>query len=73
MLSDVPGNRDMIKENGMLFRYGDLNDLKSCIEVIRSSSPDELKAMSEMSRELYATRWTLDAIFNKWLNLLDRY
>ena len=46
--SDVPGSRECIKDNGMLFKYGDVNSLIECIQMYIN---DTDKLSMELSQE----------------------
>jgi len=73
LLSNVQGNRDMIKGNGFLFDYGDVEDLKKVLIDISNLSDNEVQNMSETSRNMFEAHWTLDSIYNKWKQLLIKY
>lgn len=73
LLSNVEGNRDMIKCNGFLFEYGDVESLKKVIIEISKLSKEEVQGMSEMSRSLFESKWTMESIYNKWKELLIKY
>lgn len=73
LLSDVPGNRDMIKNNGFLFEYGNIENLKKVLIDITKLSKQKTKKMSETSRSMYESNWTLETVYEKWKQLLNKY
>lgn len=73
LLSNVQGNRDMIKGNGFLFEFGDVENLKKILIEISDLSEGEVQDMSERSRSMFETNWTLESIYNRWKQLLIKY
>ena len=73
LLSNVQGNRDMIKGNGFLFEFGDVENLKKILIEISELSEGEVQDMSERSRSMFETNWTLESIYNRWKQLLIKY
>lgn len=73
LLSNVQGNRDMIKGNGFLFEFGDVENLKKILIEISDLSEGEVQDMSERSRSIFETNWTLESIYNRWKQLLIKY
>lgn len=73
LLSDVQGNRDMIKGNGFLFEYDNVENLKKVLIDISKLSNNEVNKMSEISRSLFEANWTLESIYNKWKQILIKY
>jgi len=73
LLTDVQGNRDMIKGNGFLFEYGDIENLKKVLIDISKLPEGQVEKMSEASRSLFEANWTLESIYNKWKKILDKY
>ena len=73
LLSNVQGNRDMIKGNGFLFEFGDVENLKKILIEISNLSEGEVQNMSERSRSMFETNWTLESIYNRWKQLLIKY
>ena len=73
LLSNVQGNRDMIKGNGFLFEFGDVENLKKVLIEISKMSEGEVQDMSERSRSMFETNWTLESIHNRWKQLLIKY
>jgi len=73
LLSNVQGNRDMIKGNGFLFEFGDVENLKKVLIEISALSEGEVQDMSERSRTMFENNWTLESIYKKWKQLLIKY
>ena len=73
LLSDVQGNRDMVKGNGFLFKFGDVENLKKRIIEISDLPETEVQKMSERSRALFESSWTLDSVYGEWNKLLVKY
>lgn len=73
LLSNVQGNRDMINGNGLLFEYGDVENLKKVLIEIFHLSECEVQEMSERSRSVFEANWTLESIYNRWKQLLIKY
>jgi glycosyltransferase involved in cell wall biosynthesis len=73
LLSNVQGNRDMIKDNGFLFEYGDVENLKRVLVDISNLSKEEVQNMSETSKSMFEVNWTLESVYNKWKQLLVKY
>ena len=73
LLSNVQGNRDMIKGNGFLFEFGDVENLKKILIEISDLPLGEVQDMSERSRNMFETNWTLESIYNRWKQLLIKY
>jgi glycosyltransferase involved in cell wall biosynthesis len=73
LLSNVQGNRDMIKGNGYLFEYGDIENLKKVLIEICDLSEGEVQNMSERSKSMFEAKWTLESIYNRWKQLLIKY
>jgi glycosyltransferase involved in cell wall biosynthesis len=73
LLSNAPGNRDMIDNNGYLHLYSNVNDLKEKIKLINSIDLIEYSKFATRSHELYIEKWTLQSISKNWLNLLETY
>lgn len=73
LLSNVQGNRDMIKGNGFLFEFGDVENLKKVLIEISDLSEGEVQDMSERSRSMFEASWTLESIYNRWKQLLIKY
>jgi glycosyltransferase involved in cell wall biosynthesis len=73
LLSNTPGNRDMVDNNGYLHSFSNINDLKEKIKFIESLELSEYRKLAKRSHELYIENWTLQAISNNWLNLLETY
>ena len=71
ILSDVPGNSDMINKNGFLFKYQDVNDLKSKILILNSLNIDDLKSLSNKSKQNYIDNWSLESIFRQWTESIN--
>lgn len=71
ILSNVPGNRDMIMNNGFLFEYDNVKSLSFIIKKIISQNNDSLYEMSTNSRKLFKEKWSLNKISNEWFNILD--
>lgn len=71
ILSDVPGNSDMINKNGFLFKYQDVNDLKSKILILNSLNIDDLKSLSNKSKQNYIDNWSLESIFRLWTESIN--
>lgn len=68
LLSDVPGNSDMINKNGFLFKYQNVNDLKSKLLILISMSTDEIKSMSNQAKQNYIDNWSLRSISKEWID-----
>lgn len=73
ILSNVPGNRDMINGNGFLFEYSNVENLKNVIIDISNLSRKEIELMSDKSRKLFEANWTIESIKNKWIEILINY
>lgn len=73
LLSDVQGNRDMIRGNGFLFEYGDVDNLKKALTDILNLSNEEVDVMSRTSRQIFEKYWTMDAVYSKWIEILTKY
>lgn len=73
LLSNVQGNRDMIQGNGFLFEYGDVENLKKVLIDVSNLSKRDYRDMSEMSRSMFKSNWTIESIFNKWKETLIKY
>jgi glycosyltransferase involved in cell wall biosynthesis len=73
LLSNTPGNRDMIDNNGYLYSFSNVNDLKEKIKLIDSIDLNEYSKLAKRSHELYIEKWTLQSISKNWLNLLETY
>ena len=70
LFSDVPGCRDCINNNGMTFKYGDVDGLKECMLGMISDSK-KLKEYSENSRILSEERFDINIIVKMYLKLLS--
>lgn len=73
LLSNVHGNKDMIKGNGFLFEFGDVENLKRVLIEIAHLPDGEVRKMSERSRNVFEANWTLESIYNRWKQLLINY
>jgi glycosyltransferase involved in cell wall biosynthesis len=73
VLSNVQGNRDMIDDNGYLFEYNDLIDLKSKLIKICQLSYTECVEMSEASFRMFNDNWSLDIVHKNWISILNKY
>ena len=63
----------MIKGNGFLFEFGDVQNLKKVIIEISDLSEGEVLDMSERSRSMFEANWTLESIYNRWKQLFIKY
>ena len=72
ILSDVPGNSDMINKNGFLFKYNDVNDLKSKILILNSMNIDEIKSLSIEAKQNYIDNWSLKSISRLWIDSINK-
>ena len=72
ILSNVPGNSDMINKNGFLFNYEDVNDLKSKILILKAMSKDEIKSLSIAAKQNYIDNWSLKSISSLWIDSINR-
>ena len=68
--SDVPGSRECIKDNGMLFKYGDVNSLIECIQMYINDT-DKVELHGIKSRELIINNFEIKVITNKYLKILQ--
>ena len=73
ILSNVEGNRDMISENGYLFNYDDLIDLKRTILMAYRLEYSDYVKFSKRSLNLFEERWTLNAISKQWINIINDF
>lgn len=73
ILSNVEGNRDMIRGNGFLYEYGNITDLKLKIIQAYNLSISEKTNMSETSFKMFIDNWTMEAVLKKWKILLNNY
>lgn len=73
LLSNTPGNRDMIDNNGYLYSFSNINDLKEKIKLINSIDLIEYSKFAKRSHELFIEKWTIQSISKNWLNLLETY
>lgn len=73
VLSNVPGNRDMIKDNGYTFEYGNIESLKNVLVKLQSLSTEENNIFSVNSRNMFERNWTLSSIHLKWVEILNKY
>lgn len=73
VLSNVPGNRDMIKDNGYLFEFSNSESLKKTLIQISTLSKKEYILLSKNSRRMFEQNWTIESVSNKWINLLNKY
>ena len=72
ILSNVPGNSDMINKNGFLFNYEDVNNLKSKILILKAMSKDEIKSLSIAAKQNYIDNWSLKSISSLWIDSINR-
>ncbi|MGC6479569.1 MAG: glycosyltransferase [Flavobacteriaceae bacterium] len=70
ILSNVPGNSDMINGNGFLFEFGDLLDIKNQILSAINLNDDEFQKMGKISRKLFEQKWSLEKVTESWLSLI---
>ena len=61
----------MINKNGFLFKYQDVNDLKSKILILNSLNIDDLKSLSNKSKQNYIDNWSLESIFRQWTESIN--
>ncbi len=73
LLSNAPGNRDMINKNGFLYTFSNVNDLKEKIKLINSIDLVEYTELASRSHELFTMNWTLHSISTNWLKLIETY
>lgn len=73
VLSNVPGNRDMIKDNGYLFEFSNSESLKNTLLHILTLSKKEYIMMSKNSQRMFEQNWTIESVCNKWIKLLNKY
>jgi glycosyltransferase involved in cell wall biosynthesis len=73
LLSNTPGNRDMIDNNGYLHSFSNVIDLIEKIKLINSADLIEYSKLAKRSHELYIVKWTLQSISKNWLNLIETY
>lgn len=73
LLSNVQGNKDMINGNGFLFEYGNVENLKKILIEITHLPEGKVQEMSDRSRSVYESNWTLESIYNRWKQLLIKY
>lgn len=73
ILSNVPGNRDMINGNGFLFEFSNVENLKNVIIDVSNLTRKEIELMSEKSRKLFEENWTIESIQKKWNEILINY
>ncbi len=67
--SDVPGCRECVFDNGMLFKYGDINELINCIQTYINNL-DIVKKHSVRSRDLIINNFGIKKITDKYLKIL---
>ena len=73
ILSNVQGNRDMVKNNGYLFNYGDITSLKKILIGITELDIDDILCLSNNSRKMFNENWTIDVVYNEWMELLNSF
>lgn len=73
ILSNVQGNRDMVKGNGFVFEYGDVENLKKVLIKILKLSVNQIEEMSQISRKMFEDNWTMESIYTKWDEILNKY
>jgi glycosyltransferase involved in cell wall biosynthesis len=73
LLSNSPGNKDMIDKNGFLYTFSNVNDLKNKIRLIYSLNFLEYGELANRSFELYKENWTLRSISENWIKLIEKY
>jgi|TARA_B110000902_G_scaffold266473_1_gene354337 glycosyltransferase involved in cell wall biosynthesis len=64
LLSNVQGNKDMIKGNGFLFDLGDVENLKKILIEISDLSEVDVQDNSKRSRSMFEAKRTLESIYN---------
>jgi len=73
VLSDVPGNRDMVSNNGILFTYSDVESLANALSILLGKSQRELLEMSNSSKQKFSNTWSMDHVKRGWLEILGNY
>ena len=73
VMSNVPGNRDMVSGNGYLFEYGNVSSLKLVLKGLIGINPQEYLALSRNSRKMYEATWTMETISHQWIQLINAY
>ena len=62
----------MINKNGFLFKYNDVNDLKSKILILNSMNIDEIKSLSIEAKQNYIDNWSLKSISRLWIDSINK-
>ena len=70
ILSNVPGCKDCIDNNGRLFNYNNVFELIKCIEVY-CNNPDILGLESLNSRNMIINQFEMKLISNEYLQIMD--
>ena len=63
----------MIDNNGFLFEFGDIENLKKVLIEINNLSEEENQKMSIMSRRMFEFNWTMESVYSKWNKILIEY
>ena len=72
LLSDVPGNSDMVNKNGYLFKYDNVEDLKLKLIILISSNISTLKHLSQTSILHFKINWSLEKIYENWKRNINK-
>lgn len=72
LLSNVPGNRDMINQNGFLFNYNQEQDILSTLRHSYNINLDDRKQMAMNSFKLYKNKWQYSVIEKQWVKIISK-
>ena len=70
LMSDVPGARDMISQNGKLFIFNSSEDLVKKLKWFHENRGSYM-LMSKASEEIFERKFSHERILNKWYNILS--
>ena len=73
LLSRVPGNNDMIKNNGFYFDYNNTQSLNEKLIDFLDLSLNSINEMSKNSFNLFNDRWHMEKIAEMWKKILKRF
>lgn len=70
LLSDVPGNRDMINDNGLLFEYNSVSGILSTLIQAYKINEITKKKMAMNSFAMFKNKWQFSVIAKQWYDIL---
>lgn len=71
LLSDVPGNRDMIDNNGFLFEYDNISEILKILIRAYNTNTHNRKQMAMNSFEMFKSKWEHSIIEKQWLEIIS--